>query len=175
MRNLRTTERASRHEGWACYHTEMYVSVATGTTTALSGCAVGAAFAVLIAEELFASGCRLLISITSAGQIAPMQAPPYFVLIDRALRDEGTSYHYLPASEYSDADVALTELARAALSAAGMSVRVGASWTTDAPFRETKEAIEAHCVPEFSRSKWKRPRFTRLQKHARDPSFALPT
>ena len=62
-------------------------------------------------------------------------------MIDRALRDEGTSYHYLPASEYSEADVRLTALARAALSAAGMSVRVGASWTTDAPFRETEEAI----------------------------------
>jgi uridine phosphorylase len=107
------------------------------------GSAVGAAFAVLIAEELFASGCRLLISITSAGQIAPVQSPPYFVVIDRALRDEGTSYHYLPASAYSEADVNLTELASAALAAAGMSVRAGASWTTDAPFRETEEEIAA--------------------------------
>ena len=64
-------------------------------------------------------------------------------MIDRALRDEGTSYHYLPASEYSEADLALTELGREALSAAGMSVCVGASWTTDAPFRETEEAIAA--------------------------------
>ena len=143
VRNLRTTERASRHEGWACYHTELYVFRRDGHDYGIVGCAVGAAFAVLIAEELFASGCRLLLSITSAGQIAPLQAPPYFVVIDRALRDEGTSYHYLPASEYSEADVRLTELAREALSTAGMSVRVGASWTTDAPFRETKEAITA--------------------------------
>ena len=64
-------------------------------------------------------------------------------MIDRALRDEGTSYHYLPASEYSEADPHLTALARGALSAAGMPVSVGASWTTDAPFRETEEAIEA--------------------------------
>ena len=141
VRNLRATERASRHEGWACYHTELYVFRHDGHEYGIVGCAVGAAFAVLIAEELFASGCRLLFSITSAGQIAPVQTPPYFVVIDRALRDEGTSYHYLPASEYSEADVRLTALARAALSAAGMSVRVGASWTTDAPFRETEEAI----------------------------------
>jgi hypothetical protein len=59
----------------------------------LFGRAVGAAFAVLIAEEVFASGCQLLISVTSAGQIAPVRAPPYFVVIERALRDEGTSYH----------------------------------------------------------------------------------
>ena len=143
VRNLCATERASRHEGWACYHTELYVFGHHGHNYGIVGCAVGAAFAVLIAEELFASGCRLLVSITSAGQITPLQAPPYFVVIDRALRDEGTSYHYLPASEYSEADADLTELAHAALSAAGMSVRVGASWTTDAPFRETEEAIAA--------------------------------
>ena len=68
------------------------------------GCAVGAPFAVLIAEELFASGCRLLISVTSAGQIVPIAKLPYFVVIDRALRDEGTSYHYALPSEYSEAD-----------------------------------------------------------------------
>src|SRR5665811_2268140 len=33
-------------------------------------------------------------SLTSAGQIVPAGNPPYFVIIDRALRDEGTSYHY---------------------------------------------------------------------------------
>src|SRR6185437_1986754 len=59
---------------------------------------------VLVAEELFASGCRLLVSITSAGQITPVATPPYFVIIERALRDEGTSYHYAAPSEYSEAD-----------------------------------------------------------------------
>ena len=63
------------------------------------GCAVGAPFAVLVAEELFAYGCRLLISVTSSGQIVPAGDPPYFVLIERALRDEGTSYHYRPPSD----------------------------------------------------------------------------
>jgi uridine phosphorylase len=143
VRHLHAAERASRHAGWACYHTALYVFSHHGHEYGIVGSAVGGAFAVLIAEELFASGCRLLVSITSAGQIAPVQAPPYFVVIDRALRDEGTSYHYLPASEYSEADPALTELAREALAAAGMPARVGASWTTDAPFRETEAAIAA--------------------------------
>jgi uridine phosphorylase len=60
------------------------------------GRVVGAPFAVLVAEELFASGCQLLISITSAGQILPLGRPPYVILIEKALRDEGTSYHYVP-------------------------------------------------------------------------------
>jgi uridine phosphorylase len=70
---------------------------------------VGASFAVLVAEEMFASGCDLLISITSSGQINPRGATPYFILIDRALRDEGTSYHYLPASDWSLAQGPLLE------------------------------------------------------------------
>ena len=98
---------------------------------------------MLVAEELFASGCRLLISMTSSGQILPVQAPPYFIVIERALRDEGTSYHYLPPSDYSEAAVHLTQLAQEALTAAGIPMQSGATWTTDAPFRETEKAIDA--------------------------------
>jgi uridine phosphorylase len=144
VRHLRAAgQQAECHPGWACYHTELYVFRHEGHEYGIVGCAVGAAFAVLIAEELFASGCRFLVSVTSAGQILPVQAPPYFVVIDRALRDEGTSYHYLSPSDYSEADPHLTQLARDALTAAGVSVQVSATWTTDAPFRETQEAIDA--------------------------------
>ena len=75
-----------------------------GVRYGIVGCAVGAPFAVLVAEQLFASGCRLLLSLTSAGQITPAGSPPYFVIIDRALRDEGTSYHYAAPSDYGEAD-----------------------------------------------------------------------
>jgi uridine phosphorylase len=143
VRHLRLIGSAHRHGGWPCYHTELFASWHAGGEYGIVGCGVGAAFAVLIAEELFASGCRLLMSVTSAGQITPLLAPPYFVIIDRALRDEGTSYHYLPPSEYSEADKRLTQLAEEALSAATIQFRVGATWTTDAPFRETQEAIDA--------------------------------
>ena len=142
VRHLLATGHADRHTGWACYHTDLYGFHYEGREYGIVGCAVGAAFAVLIAEELFASGCQLLISVTSAGQIAPVQAPPYFIVIDRALRDEGTSYHYLPSSEYSEANAQLIRLAQEALTATGITFQVGATWTTDAPFRETQEAIE---------------------------------
>ncbi len=143
VRRLRATGCADRHPGWACYHTDLFVFHRDGNEYGIVGCAVGAAFAVLVAEELFASGCRLLISVTSAGQILPVQAPPHFIVIDRALRDEGASYHYLPPSDYSEADPRLIELSREALTVAGISAQVGASWTTDAPFRETQAAIDA--------------------------------
>ena len=96
-----------------------------------------------MAEELFACGCRLLLSVTSAGQIASTGRPPYFVIIDRALRDEGTSHHYAPPSEYGEADAGLVAIAVEALKGRDQRVIVGSTWTTDAPFRETAEAIEA--------------------------------
>jgi uridine phosphorylase len=139
VRRLRAEGRA-RPFDWPCYHTQLDTFDLAGQTVGIIGCAVGAPFAVLIAEQLFASGCQLLLSLTSAGQIVPAGAPPYFVIIDRALRDEGTSYHYAAPAEFAHAEAALVALAADALR--GRAV-VGASWTTDAPFRETAEAIEA--------------------------------
>lgn len=143
VRHLVATDRARRLPAWACYHTDLHAFDYDGMDFGIVGCAVGAAFAVLVAEELFASGCKLLVSMTSAGQILPVRAPPYFVVIDRALRDEGTSYHYLPPADYSVADKHLIQLAHDSLAAAGMAIQIGATWTTDAPFRETAEAIAA--------------------------------
>jgi uridine phosphorylase len=129
--------------GWACYHSELGEFAHDGESFGIIRWAVGAPFAVLVAEQLFASGCRFLVSMTSAGQIAPAAPPPYFVLIDRALRDEGTSYHYSPPSDYAEAERGLADAVMAAASVRGVALRRGASWTTDAPFRETAAAIEA--------------------------------
>jgi len=103
---------------------------------------VGAAFAVLVAEEMFESGCDLLISVTSSGAISPVAKPPYFVLIDRALRDEGVSYHYVPPSDWSDAPSHLLARLDEPWSETPALIR-DSTWTTDAPFRETEAAIAA--------------------------------
>jgi uridine phosphorylase len=139
VRRLKATGQAHLYNDWPCYHTELYTFTIDVQVAGIVGCAVGAPFAVLIAEELFASGCDLLISMTSAG--TPAAKLPYFVVIDRALRDEGTSYHYAPPSKYSEANPELIATAQRALKANGVNVITGACWTTDAPFRETEEAI----------------------------------
>lgn len=141
LRRLRAEGRATRDSGWACYHTELYRFVDAGLEFGIVGYAVGAAFAVLIAEELFASGCRLLLSMTSAGQLVPHGSPPYFILIDRALRDEGTSYHYLAPADFSIAKASLVAVVQGAFEDLPVRVVRGATWTTDAPFRETAEVI----------------------------------
>jgi uridine phosphorylase len=143
LRGLKKNGHASRFDAWPCYHTDLYTFSLAGESVGIVGCVVGAPFAVLVAEELFASGCRVLVSLTSAGQIVAAEPPPYFVVIDRAIRDEGTSYHYAAPSEFAEADPHLVAVAMGALSREGRRALVGPSWTTDAPFRETAEAIES--------------------------------
>jgi uridine phosphorylase len=143
VRRLKANGEARIANNWPCYHTELYTFTLGGKSVGIVGCAVGAPFAVLVAEELFASGCQLLVSITSAGQVTPAGKLPYFVVIDRALRDEGTSYHYAKPSEYSEAEQHLVVAVVDAIKVKGMNVVAGSSWTTDAPFRETEEAIAA--------------------------------
>jgi uridine phosphorylase len=143
VRRLRNSGQATRFDDWPCYHTDLYRFRLAGETAGIIGCAVGAPFAVLVAEELFACGCRALISLTSAGQIVPAGRPPYFVVIDRALRDEGTSYHYAAPEAFAEADPGIVATAMRALDDAGLRAYVGPSWTTDAPFRETAAAVAA--------------------------------
>ncbi len=142
VNNLVAAQRAKVNPYWACYHTRLYNFEYEGIEFGIVGCAVGASFAVLIAEELFVSGCQLLISVTSSGLILPNQKPPFFVLIERALRDEGTSYHYLQPSDYSYINKELLAMLEDVFSELTIPVNKGTTWTTDAPFRETGAAIE---------------------------------
>ncbi len=139
---LYATEQAQVDASWACYHTKLHAFTHNEIEFGIVGRVVGAPFAVLVAEELFASGCELIISITSAGQIVPLGQPPYVVLIEAALRDEGTSYHYLPPSPYATLHQLLKEIIEAGWDHTRVPLYTGVSWTTDAPFRETEAMIE---------------------------------
>ena len=138
LRSLFARGEVRLESGWACYHTQFHSLSRGGIDFEIVGCAVGASFAVLIAEQMFASGCKLLIRVTSSRQILPIRQPPCFVLIERALRDEGTNYHYIAASDYADADAGLISALDGAF-----EEFPGATWTADAPFRETQPAIDA--------------------------------
>lgn len=143
VRHLRATGAAHLSSHWACYHSELFEFEVSGKRIGIVGCAVGAPYAVLVAEQMFASGCKLLVSVTSSGQLEPLGQAPYFVLVEQALRDEGTSYHYLPPSDFAEVDPALLSRFSGAIERAGPSVYRVATWTTDAPFRETDAMIEA--------------------------------
>lgn len=143
VRHLSATGEAARDPAWACYHSELWITDRAHGSLGVVPCAVGAPYAVLVAEELHASGCRLVVSVTSAGQIVAIAEPPYFVLIQQAWRDEGTSLHYLPPGEWSHLRPELLSLLDGAFDGLDEPVIRGKSWTTDAPLRETDAAIEA--------------------------------
>jgi uridine phosphorylase len=143
VRWLRRSERGRRSSTWACYHTELWETDIASRTIGVVGNAVGAPFAVLVAEELFASGCGLVVSVTSAGQLDPTLSLPSTILVHRALRGEGTSHAYLPPDRYVDGDATLLSAVAGELERSGIAVIQGGTWTTDAPFRETRPAIEA--------------------------------
>ncbi len=141
VERLVASGRASLDPAWPCFHTKLYRWNTGDAEIGVVGGTVGAPFAVLVAEELFASGCEALVSISSAGLVSSDSRPPFFVLIERALRDEGTSYHYLPAARYAESDPALTNAVARAIAGTPTPLLPGASWTTDAPFRESASLI----------------------------------
>jgi SAM-dependent methyltransferase len=93
VRHLAARGAAAEQPAWACYHTRLWTTSWGGIEFGVVPFAVGGPFAVLVAEELASSGAELVISVTSAGQVIPLAAPPYFVLLEKAWRDEGTSLH----------------------------------------------------------------------------------
>ncbi len=142
LRHLKATDQARRSDVWACYHSDLFEFNAAGVRAGIVGCAVGAPYAVLLAEQMFVSGCRLLVSITSSGQLKPLADAPYFVLVEEALRDEGTSYHYAPPAERAHADARLIGSVQEAVAGLDVTIVPGATWTTDAPYRETQQVID---------------------------------
>ncbi|MCZ7628518.1 MAG: hypothetical protein M5U19_05455 [Microthrixaceae bacterium] len=71
VRYLLGNDLVEEHPGWACYHTTLWCFEPGDRRVGVVGCAVGAPFAVLVAEQLAASGCGLVVSITSSGSITP--------------------------------------------------------------------------------------------------------
>jgi hypothetical protein len=155
VRRLRQAGKSQPFKGWPCYHTELDTFSLGAHEVGIVGRVVGASFAVLVAEELFASGCRLLVSLTSAGQITPAGPPPYFVIIDRALRDEGTSYHYAPAAEFAEADPALVGAAANALATLRQRSIVGSTGPRMLPSVKRRKPSRRREPKVFSRSRWK--------------------
>jgi uridine phosphorylase len=103
---------------------------------------IGAPAIVNLAEELIAWGTRRLVTLSLAGAIQPQLSPGSIVVCDRAIRDEGTSYHYLPPAHDVRASGALVVALSRALAARGVAHATGAIWSTDAPYRETQAEAE---------------------------------
>lgn len=101
----------------------------------------GSPMVVELAEELAVMGARRMILMTWGGALQPGLQPGDIVLCERAVRDEGTSHHYLPSEKYVHADDELVARLADRIRVRGGRCTVGATWTTDAPYRETEAEV----------------------------------
>jgi uridine phosphorylase len=126
---------------WACFHTQMLGLTIGAVRCGVVPRTIGGPYAVLIAEQLYAAGARVILGLTSAGRVSPDLPLPCIVIAEHAVRDEGTSLHYLPAgSTVTTPTPGLLDHLVTAL--AGLApIRRGRVWTTDAPYRETGEQL----------------------------------
>ena len=99
---------------------------------------IGSPHAVTILEELIALGVKEFISVGTAGGLKREG----FFLCDKALRDEGTSYHYISHGKFSYPDQQLTTKFGNSMNKLGLPFEKAPTWTIDAPYRETKREIK---------------------------------
>ncbi|MBC7340239.1 MAG: nucleoside phosphorylase [Firmicutes bacterium] len=102
----------------------------------------GAPEAGMLMEALIASGVGRVIMVGQAGSLSPQCRIGDVVLPTWGVREEGTSHHYLPPGAPCRPSPALLAEVRAVLGAVGP--REGGVWTTDAPFRETRDKVERY-------------------------------
>jgi uridine phosphorylase len=102
----------------------------------------GASLAAVCLERAIAAGVNAVVGCGGAGALLPDLALGHVVVVDSAVRDEGTSYHYLPASREVKALPEVVAALRVAAEMAEIPFQVGKAWTTDGLFRETHAKIE---------------------------------
>ena len=130
-----------RCEGWPCFHTDMWLWPKDEPRCGIVARTIGGPYTVLIAEQMAVCGVKAVVGLASAGRIGRALLLPGIVVADGAVRDEGTSLHYLPPAETVEGDHALAGALTEAMGTVGLPVRQGLVWTTDAPYRETRSQI----------------------------------
>ena len=104
----------------------------------------GSPFVVELAEELSVMGARRMIMMTWGGILQPEIKAGDIVICNRAIRDEGTSHHYLAPAKHIDASAQLVDRIANAIRARGKKTTIGTTWTTDAPYRETLDEVKQY-------------------------------
>ncbi len=133
-----------RCEHWPCFHSMLWLWETGGSTCGILARSIGGPYAVLIAEQLSVCGARVILGLTSAGRVRQNLPLPSVVVAEKGIRDEGTSYHYLPPGKECCADRKVVDALWAEVHAVGLPAHRGTVWTTDAPYRETAEDLRRH-------------------------------
>src|SRR5215213_429554 len=129
------------HLGSEIGQNPIYVLNIDGRRLTVAHPGVGAPLAAGFLEEMIALGCRKFIACGGAGVLNGDLALGHIVVPASAVRDEGTSYHYLPPSREVAASAEAVAAIEAVLQRDNVPYVVGKTWTTDALYRETPTKV----------------------------------
>ena len=118
----------------------IYVLKYKGEEITLCQAPVGAAASAQILDWLIGYGAREIISAGSCGALEKLPEST-FLVPQKALRDEGTSYHYAPPSRFMEISERARKAIKEAVTQHRMKYREVTTWSTDGFFRETKEKV----------------------------------
>ena len=102
---------------------------------------VGAPACVAGFEEVVAMGAKKFVLFGSCGVLDDHKVKENIIIPVSAIRDEGTSYHYIEPSAEMEADARSIQILEQVLKRCGYSYIKGKTWTSDAIYRETIPAI----------------------------------
>ncbi len=118
----------------------VYVLEHKGYPVCLCQAPVGAAPAAQILDWLISYGARQIITGGCCGTLVDMEENVFLVPC-RALRDEGTSYHYAPPSRFIEIGSAGRDAIKRMMDECGLPYREVITWSTDGFYRETQEKV----------------------------------
>jgi uridine phosphorylase len=136
--------KARRVQAWSGRNDRLYRGVMGGRGCTITQSRYGAPNAVILLEELVAFGVRKAVFLGYCGSIQGHIGVGEVILPTHCIREEGTSYHYLPKGISCHADKRIQRLIHQGLLESGIEPHVGACWTTDALYRETGEKIDRY-------------------------------
>lgn len=124
-----------------CRITNIYVTEYHNQEICLVRPNIGAPAATQLLDMLIACGCKKIIATGSCGVLTDIKENA-FLIPTKALRDEGTSYHYLPASRYVELNQDMVRIIKSSFDKQGIPYEICTTWTTDGFFRETQEMVQ---------------------------------
>ncbi len=135
---------ARRVKAWSGRNNRLYRGMIGEGGCILTQSRYGAPNAVILLEELAAFGVKKAVFLGYCGSIQGHIGVGEVMLPTHSIREEGTSYHYLPKGKICHADQLIQSLIHKGLLECGIKPYVGVCWTTDALYRETVEKIKRY-------------------------------
>jgi uridine phosphorylase len=132
----------AREIPWLYRARPLYAGSLQGSPIGVIWAAPGSPLVTVVMEDLVACGVTRFVGVGTLGAIQPAIQPGDLIIPSAAVRDEGTSYHYLSKNEQARPAKRVLKALVDSCKETSVTYHVGPVWTTDAPYRETRSRIE---------------------------------